>query len=207
MKARPPSPPAFWRNNQDHPRQMRDYLVHIGDVELKNWHSIHVSAPDMSVLGANPPAFVSPPPSWRFDGVAINESIYLGYALPFAWEPGIDDRVYLDVHWAKTTNAAGGVRWSVDLFFARPNNVIPAATTLAADTPLATTVDTNTADKHLITRVGPFTTPAGAVRMLALLQLTRLQSHANDTYGADASLLGVDLHFFNMGMCSPEIPS
>jgi hypothetical protein len=121
----------------------------------------------------------------------------LFYALmqaPHKWKEGSE--IVPHVHWQKTTSAAGDVTWRCRYKLAPIGEVMDADwTTLATvSTPVGSTPDTGTADKHLITSFGSMDTTGLTISDCILFEVARIGGDASDTYGADARLLEFDVH-------------
>lgn len=101
------------------------------------------------------------------------------------------------LHWRKTTAAAGNVVWRLEAKYAAPGGDFGAYVQVGTDqiTPVAGTVDNNTAARHLITSFGELTLDVH-LSTIVIFKLTRVASDTvNDTYGADALAMSFDYHY------------
>lgn len=101
------------------------------------------------------------------------------------------------IHWRKTTAAVGNVVWRLEYKYAAPGGDFGEYVQLGADqkTPVAGTVDNDTATRHLITSFGLLTLDVSLSTKI-YFKLTRVASDTvNDTYGANALAMSFDYHY------------
>lgn len=152
------------------------------------------------VTSLNPAGNASPPDVDQDLGgtllFASNATEVIGFViqLPHSYYAGTDLEPH--VHWAKTTSASGNVQWQFDYKWAKIGEEIDSSwTTLTSSTPVAGTPDTDTANKHLITGFSSIDGTGASFSDMLICTLARDHDHESDTYGADARLLEIDIHF------------
>ncbi len=119
---------------------------------------------------------------------ALSES-FANWDVPFEWKPGTD--LYLAFHWSPgSSTATGTVRWGIEYTWAEVGGTFGASVTeyyeQAAD---------GTAYKHFQLVSTPFPGGDAAPNMRFLIRLFRDGAHVNDTFPADAFLIGVDFYY------------
>ena len=160
-------------------------------------------------VSINPPGQVSDPDFDTTNGGYLfnptgTEVLFIAAQLPHAWME--QSSITPHVHWQKSTSASGDVMWRWDLKWAPINGVMDAAwTTQTTATVLASTPDTDTADKHLITAFTDVDCSGREVSDMMVMRISRLGDDVADTYGDQARLLEFDIHYIVDGLGS-EVP-
>lgn len=130
---------------------------------------------------------------WLFDATNT-ELVYQQAQMPHSWAEGTT--LMPHVHWQKTTSASGNVMWRFSYKWAPIGEVMDAAFTDVDSTEVVpATPDNDTADEHLITTFGSLDATGKSMSDMLLLKIARIGGDAADTYGADARLLEVDIHY------------
>lgn len=120
------------------------------------------------------------------------------FILPADWDDGIEadrDTVSLALHWAKTTSAAGAVKWQTRYRLASTTRVLSAWSSWADASNVAS--DGDTADLQAINLsadISVANTARVPARAIAV-QVRRQGSSGSDTYGAAAVLLAIQLRY------------
>ena len=129
-----------------------------------------------------------------FDGNSTNETIAILAQMPHRKKLGSPLKPH--IHWRKTTDAAGGVRWTLRYKWFNNGEVEPAWSSLITGT-LVSALDPGATQQSTITEFGEIAAPADeSLSSMFLCQLGRTPGHASDTYnGADCLLFEFDLHF------------
>ena len=150
--------------------------------------------------GINPAGAPSPPNVDTVNGGTLlfpdTGAHIIGFVaqLPHTWREGTT--LHPHCHWQKTTSASGNVMWRFSYKWAPINAVMDAAFTVSsATTTVAGTPDTNTADKHLITAFTSISATGKKISDMLVCTLERVGSDGTDTYGANARLLEIDIHY------------
>ena len=129
----------------------------------------------------------------RFSPI-LTEVVAFQAQMPHAWLEGSAIRPH--VHWQKTTSAAGDVLWRFEYKHAPIGEVMDAAFTALDSTTLAGgTPDNDTTDEHLITTFSDIDMTGNTISHMLLCKLSRIGGDGSDTYGADARLMEIDIHF------------
>lgn len=191
-----PLPPATWRDPEEHRRQIRDFVASLASPGLTGWMAVAGPAVELQG-GGSPPGLDLTIPGLLFDSTLL-EDVVAAFRLPEGFDPAISSDAYLDVVWTRTTSASGGVWWEADVRLSPVGTVVPGATTLGSSTVLGYAGDDNTADRVLVTRIGPFAVEA-LPGDLVLVVFQRDPANGSDTYGADARLLSLDLRVTRAG--------
>lgn len=160
---------------------------------INRWDDLNVGASAVRAPGIADPGFSTAYAAWLFDGNATTETLLFNFQLPHAWLEG--SSISPHVHWAKSTSAAGNVRWVLDYKWASLGSVIDSSwTQLTVAAPVADTADTNTAFKQLLSSFGSIDATGRKISDVFICKLSRVPTHADDTYGADALMLFFDIH-------------
>lgn len=142
--------------------------------------------------GAGNPAELVP----FYDGIAayayvpnaLSES-YTNWDVPFSWAPGTD--LYLAFHWSSgNSTATGSVRWGIEYTGAAVNGVFFPPITEYYDAP-----SDGTAYKHYQTVSTPFPGSQANYNIRFLIRIFRDGAAPEDTFPADAFLLGIDFYY------------
>jgi hypothetical protein len=149
------------------------------------------------LAGVNPVGPAAPPQGdtagegWLYDGNSTELAV-ITVQTPHDMLPGSD--IYPHVHWRKTTDAAGDVLWHCDARAATPGGDFGAYAEVGeSSTPVAGTVDNDTAARHLVTSFGVLSMTGASVSTIVHFKLSRLGG--TDSYGADALALSFDCHY------------
>lgn len=120
------------------------------------------------------------------------------FILPADWDDGIEadrDTVSIALHWAKTTSAAGAVKWQTRYRLASTTRILSAWSSWADASSVAS--DGDTADLQAINLsadISVANTARVPARAIAV-QVRRQGSSGSDTYGAAAVLLAIQLRY------------
>lgn len=151
--------------------------------------------------GINPPGLASDPSVEANTGLLLFDAtlpnVIAGVAqMPHAWKEG--SAIVPHIHWQKTTSAAGNVLWRFEYDnIVNPGEVslLTYANSIDQTSPVAGTPDNNTAGENLISSFGEIDMTNKDISCLVLWKLTRVAGDALDTYGADARLVELDIHY------------
>lgn len=163
----------------------------------RRWDDLRFPATGISLGGFTaPPDVQADTGLLLFNGIDTVETVGVLAQMPHTWQVGSPVRPH--VHWAKTTDAAGDVAWTLRYkWFSRGelqgnwSNVITATVATPEGGPGSTQVE-------VISTFGDLTPPGSCgVSSLILIQLGRLYSAEGDTYEADALLYEFDIHYIS----------
>lgn len=176
-------------------RTINDRLRDVAEVlsynEADVWERVVIPATSIDTIGfgSAAPDIDATLGGLLFDGTA-GELVAMQFLLPASWKEG--GTIEPQVHWQKTTSAAGTVAWRFHHRQVPAGGVMPGAwTTITSSTPVAETPDNDTAGEHLITSLGTISMTGYTHGHLVMALLSREPSI--DTYAADARLLAVEL--------------
>ena len=148
--------------------------------------------------GINPPGAVSDPAVESTTGLllfsASATNLIGGVAqLPHGWVE--ESVIEPHIHWQKTTSAAGNVLWRFE--YEVVDNGAVAAMTYAnvVDSLTSLAPDTNTANLVLVNSFGNVVMTGKHISCMMLWKLSRIGGDGTDTYGANARLLELDIHY------------
>jgi hypothetical protein len=130
---------------------------------------------------------------WRFSGAGASvDELFFTVQLPHRYVEGTDIEPH--IHWAPTDINAGGVYWQLEYTWEDPSLVFPAVGTIGSATISAGAM--GAAWRHNITSLGTISPPtSGTISSMLVMRLFRDAAHASDTYGSDAALLELDIHY------------
>lgn len=142
--------------------------------------------------GAGNPAELTPFKAgivaYAYGPSAMSES-FANWDVPFSWAVGTD--LYLAFHWSPgNSTAVGVVRWGIEYIWADVNGVFGDAVTEYYDC-----ATDGTAYKHFQNVSTPFPGGLAAPNMRFLMRIFRDGASVNDTFSADAFLIGVDFYY------------
>lgn len=143
----------------------------------------------------NPPGQASDPDwdvtkgGWLFD-FAGTELLYIIAQLPHSWAKGTEIRPQL--HWEKTTSAAGTVYWNLNYQITSVGGARSAAVDIGQYIPAVTS---DIADVHQLTPLAAIDMTGRTLSCTLVMQLSRVPGNANDNYGADARLLEFNFRY------------
>jgi len=130
---------------------------------------------------------------WLFDGATTTEQLLFICQIPHS--VALRFPLVPHVHWHKTSTASGNVRWIFNYKWWPLGAVLDTNwTTLTSSTPVAGTPDNNLVKEHLLTSFGNLDASSKEISDVLLIRLDRNPTHTDDTYGADAGLIELDIH-------------
>ena len=141
----------------------------------------------------NPPGAASDPDwdasngGWLFDP-GSTEVLYVIAQLPHSWKEATTLKPH--VHWEKTTNAAGNVKWQLRYEWSAYMEARTSLTTINETSPVA---DTDIADTMMITALPDITASGKEISDMLVMRIERIGGQ--DSSGADARLLEFDIHY------------
>jgi hypothetical protein len=142
--------------------------------------------------GINPAGSVAPPAVNTTDGsltFSTSDAICVWFQLPHQWKEGTD--LHLHIHWSKSTSASGTVNWQTKYKWANIGDTMPAFSSLVSGTVKIS--DDDTADQHALLEFPDISGTGKTISSMLCVYLIRTAS--GDTYGADANLYEVDVHY------------
>lgn len=162
------------------------------------WHCIHYTWDDLRAPAQSiNPAGGSVAPTVSPDGTLLfastkNTDIGIAFQMPHDFAQG-QDSVHIHLHWCKTTNDTGFVRWQMKYSWANIGDAFAASSAWLngwEEVPLAGD------QKHRMFEWTPIPAAGKTLSSFILVQIERQSSGApDDTYPADAKLLGVDVRY------------
>lgn len=158
-----------------------------GSAEGVKWDDMKAPA-----TALNPAGRVRPPDTDEVDGTLlfdIDETIATWFQLPHAWVEGSELRPH--IHWMKTTSESGYVDWRISYKWADVGEVMPSLSAQMAGT--GGVSDDDTVDKHALMTFAPIDGTGKGLSSMLCIVLERVST--NDTYGEDARLLEIDIHY------------
>lgn len=127
--------------------------------------------------------------AYLFVDGAVSET-YLNWDVPFNWAPGTD--LYAAVHWSPGANTnTGTVRWGLEFTTAPVNGTFGDTNTFFIDS----NVSTASAWKHIQAVSAPYPGSSASLNQRFLIRVYRDGAATQDTFGADAYLVGVDFYY------------
>lgn len=148
----------------------------------------------VKATGANQPtlaAFTGGCQLYKFIGTGLNhQEVFFSVQLPHKMRE--NTTIYPHVHWAPDTAAAGNVEWGLEYEWRNIGEAYTGTTTIYTGAIAAPGVAKQSS-------IAPFSgiTPSatqGEISSILCCRLFRDPTRANDTYAADAWLLGFDIH-------------
>ncbi len=137
------------------------------------------------------------PATGMLDFSSVSDNVIAGVAqMPHAWEEGTNIRPH--VHWCKTDNTAGNVKWELEYEVVNNGDVTPFTYANSNDNNATVngTPDDDTQYRTLITSLGEIDMSGIEISGLVFWLLYRRPSDGtNDTYGNDARLIELDFHY------------
>ena len=152
-----------------------------------------------SATAINPPGAAADPDVDTSTGLLLfdagsTELVFVAVQMPHGWIEG--STLVPHVHWMKTTAEAGDVSWRMRYRYANAGDVFSAwSSPVTVSSVVPGTPDNDTAEKHLISTFGDLSIPTGRLSMMMIFEIARIGGAAEDTYGADATLLEFDVHY------------
>lgn len=121
-----------------------------------------------------------------------NQTVVASFQLPHAWKEG--SSIDIHVHWAKTTSAAGTVKWQMKYEWTNIGATRAGFSSFVDGSEYVSNSDT--AGKHAIFSFPLVAGTGKTVSSQLIIVLQRLSSGAGaDTYGAPATLMELDVHY------------
>ena len=154
------------------------------------WDDLRFPAQGIDLGGlSDPPNIQADTGLFLFDPIAV-ETIAILAQMPHAWLE--ESTIKPHVHWAKTSDAAGDVLWSLRYKWFNFGELQPAwsAPITATDVQAA-----DSTQKHMISTFGNISARDKNISSLFLCQLGRLATDGGDDYAADALLYEFDIHY------------
>jgi hypothetical protein len=167
--------------------------------QTESWDDLRTPATAIPIRGQAGDPDVEAEGTLLFDA-GDAEQIALIFQMPHAWVHG--SGVRLHVHWAKTTDAAGGVTWEEKHRIIRNGQVPGAWTDWAAATTRNQTIG---ADQKVLIDGWASITMTGCIGSDMLQTLIRRNPAATaDTYAADVRMYEADIHYRVRGLGSEQ---
>ncbi len=126
--------------------------------------------------------------TFGFAGANTTERLYITTEMNHDYKEGTD--IEFHVHWTPTTPAIGNVKWQLYYTWQSVNGTYTAPQLLTAISPARGTAWQNT-----YLSLGTISGAGKTINTQLVLQLFRVPSDAEDTYGADAALLALGIHY------------
>lgn len=123
-----------------------------------------------------------------FDGVATTEALHGSAEMLHGWIEGTPIRPH--IHWMATTAAAGDVKWQLTYNWANNNELDLTETTLTV-----TAAASGTAWQRQVSSFGEIDGTGKKIGSQIYFRIFRNPTDAADTYGADAVLETVGIHY------------
>lgn len=153
------------------------------------WDNLMVPAIAINPAGTPTPASID-----TDDGTllfATGNTAACQFQMPHAWKVGTN--IKLHIHWCKTTSAAGTVKWRVKYEWTNIGGTISAFSAFTDLTEVAAAPNSDTAGKHALAE-HPEISGSGKT-MSSVIRVVIERNATGDTYGANAKLLGIDIHY------------
>lgn len=172
-------------------RELRRISAALHDPD-PTWDDMRFPATAVSVTGlSGVPGRDTTNGTWLFDDTTVETLWYVGQ-IPHKWVEGTDLKPH--VHWMKTSSASGNVVWDLDYKWAPIGEVRDSSwTNLTSYTPSVS--DGDTAEQHAITPLGIISASGKQISDMLIMKLRREAADGNDTFGGDAELLELDIHY------------
>ena len=156
----------------------------------RQWEDLKFPATAITPPGAaSDPDWDTAKGGWLFDG-ASTEVLYVIAQLEHAWPEGTTLKPH--VHWERTTNDGGNVRWQLRYQWAKYLTPRSDLITVSNTTPVQ---NVDTADTMMITQFPDIDDTTAKISDMLVMRLERTGGHAQDTYnGIDARMLEFDIH-------------
>jgi hypothetical protein len=124
---------------------------------------------------------------------SVNDYVYFQAQMPHGWKEGT--HIEPHIHWTKTSNQDGDVNWQLEYKHCARGEVMDASfTTLNNETPIGPTPDTDTDEKHLITKFGDIDMAGREISHMLICKVTRIAATGTE-YPADAQVIEIDIHY------------
>ena len=159
----------------------------------ERWEDLRFPATGISIGALTSPPDVDPATGLLlFDGTTTVETIGILAQMPHAWKEGTVIRPH--VHWRKTTDAAGGVTWTLRYKWFN-NGDLEGAWSSVINGTLVSALDPGATQQSTISVFGDIDATDKRLSSLFLCQVGRLYTDAGDTYEADSLLYEFDIHY------------
>ena len=156
------------------------------------WDDLRAPASAINPAGSAAAAVVSTVDGSLTFSNGQTQTIALWFQMPHAWKVGSD--VSLHVHWAKSTSAAGTVKWQSKYEWTNIGATRGGYSAFVDGT--AAISDSDTAGKHALFEFTDLPGTGKTISSMIGVVLQRLSSGGSaDTYGADVSLFEIDIHY------------
>ena len=169
----------------------------------EGWDDYIVSGLNIRLRGSSDPVlteFRNGLYLYAFSGtVGINEA-YVGIHILHDWKPGTD--IYPHIHWAHNDGApSGDVVWQIDYSIAKGFNqeAFPAPTSITMQQAAGTQYY-----HQIVEASSPIPASDIEADSVVLMRIYRDSGHGNDTFGNDAFLVQMDLHYESDGRRTNE---
>lgn len=179
----------------------RDLRFEVASIALYDeaWDDLRFPVQGITLAGlSTPPDTQADTGLLLFDNVAI-ESVSVLAQLPHSWKQ--ESAIVPHIHWAKTSDAAGDVVWTMRYKWFNVGEVQGAWSDVIVGTD-ALTIDAT--QKQNITTFGKIDGTDKRISSLVLMQIGRLPTAPEDDYAADALLYEIDIHYQVNGFGSQE---
>lgn len=160
------------------------------------WDDVRVPATTTTVGISNPPTFRKLSDNgagsvgvyaWHFSPT-IREDLFFSAQMPHRYMEQTDIKPH--IHWAPQMATAGDVYWEMEYTIATVNAVFPNST-------VDFVIDASdvVAKKHQVASLTDISMTGNLISTMIHGRISRLGSHASDTYPDDAILSEIDFHF------------
>lgn len=168
------------------------------------WQDVNIPAGALS-LGASAPDSISILSSGNIQGLGFNgnattEEVHGSGEIIHDRKDGTD--IHFHVHWMPTNANAGNVKWNLEYSWTNQDGTFSAPTTIS----IVDAADT-TAWKHSIAVFPAIDGSAINVNNAIVFRLYRDPTDGDDTYGGDAALIQVGIHYEVNTMGSRQVTS
>jgi hypothetical protein len=164
----------------------------VGRLNTPQWNDINfpgaslgagASAPDLEIaFGAGNVLLRT------FDGNVTTEQLYAADEMLHGYVEGTD--IHFHIHWMPTTAAAGNVKWQLQYSWGNVGAVMPAPTTITV-----TDAAAGVAWTHQLSSFPVISGTGKEIGSQFAFRFFRVPNDAADTYGADAALLSIGIHY------------
>jgi hypothetical protein len=125
---------------------------------------------------------------YTFDGGSTTEEVMGVIELPHDYKEGTDLRPH--IHWSPSNTAGGNVKWQLTYTRASKDGTFPATSTISVTAAVGTT-----ALVHLANEFTVITGTGFKIGDIIAFRLFRDPTDVADTYGSDAFLLSLGIHY------------
>ena len=174
--------------NQDTPK-INDSVLR-GEHETSSWDDIIIPPSGLArnVQAPDRVTFVGSIEAPAFNGASATEQLSGSFEIPHDYKEGTTLRPH--IHWSPSNTDAGDVKWQLEYTIACANEAFSASATVSA-------VDTsNQVDRaHQVVEFGTIDGTGLEIGCMIQFRLFRDPTDAEDTYGSDAFLLSIGVHY------------